>query len=104
MLAPKGCKHGSSRNVPWSILQFQLLFVTLFVLLELHVLANHLLVQAHRVHAVPWCPEMVAPIGLPFQVRKLLNTRIAERPSKMSIMSEVDFFGGTITTKCTWSG
>jgi len=81
----------------------QLFLMLLFLLLEPHVLLDHLAVESHRVHAIALAPEMIAPVRLLAQTRKV-NNRIAVRPFRTPINSEIDSFGGTFTNKCTWSG
>ncbi len=41
--------------------------------LILHILTNHLCIKTYRINTVPIRPEMIAPIGLYLQIRKLLE-------------------------------
>ena len=55
------------------ILQTQLLTNTIFRLLILHILANHLSIQTHRIHTVASRPKMIPPIRLLLQIGKPLE-------------------------------
>ena len=54
-------------------MQSELFSPTFFLLLMLHIGADHLGIQADGIHAIPRRPEMITPIGLLLQIRKLLE-------------------------------
>ena len=54
-------------------IEMKLLFTTLFVFLVFNVLADHFCIQPYRVNTISLSPEVVAPVGLPFKIRKLLE-------------------------------
>jgi len=68
-------QRGQAELFPNSLLEIemQLLFTTLFVFLVFNVLADHFCIQPYRVNTISLGPEVVAPIGLPFKIRKLLE-------------------------------
>lgn len=84
-------------------LQLKLLLMHLFFLLVPHILLHHFTVQPNRINAVPFGPEVVSPIRLLAHRRKHIEQPDRLRPFRTPIKSEIDNFGGTLTSKCTWS-
>ena len=88
--APKeGWPVASSRLVPLSAKPKLLLF-SFLLFLPFYRLAYHLLVQAHRAHAVAQGQKWLPPYRFCRKSRNVLNTRIALLPLSRPIYSLID--------------